>query len=71
MSGPLPKQKRKEEEIVYLRGKPTDHKAQKVTLMLDLVERGQAGKGGVQKNINYFHGIFQIFLLIFFMFQTI
>ena len=26
-----------------LRGKPTDHKAQTVTLMLELVERGQAG----------------------------
>ena len=27
----------------YLRGKPTDHKAQKVTLLLDLVEKGPAG----------------------------
>ena len=38
------------EEVVYLRGKPTDHKAQKVTLMLDLVERGQAGNRAI---INY------------------
>ena len=35
---------------MYLRGKPTDHKAQKVTLMLDLVERGQAGNRAI---INY------------------
>ena len=38
------------EEVVYLRGKPTDHKAQTVTLMLDLVERGQAGNRAI---INY------------------
>ena len=50
MSGHLPKQKRKGAEIVYLRGMPTDHKAQKVTLMLDLVERGQAGNRTI---INY------------------
>ena len=40
----------KSDEIVYLRGKPTDHKAQKVTVMLDLVEKGQAGNSAI---INY------------------
>ena len=34
----------------YLRGKPTDHKAQKVTLLLDLVEKGPAGNRAI---INY------------------
>ena len=38
------------EEAVYLRGKRTDHKAQKVTLMLDLVERGHEGNRAI---INY------------------
>ena len=42
----------KSDEIVYLRGKPTDHKAQKVTVMLDLVKRGQAGNRAI---INYNH----------------
>ena len=36
--------------IAYLRGKPTDHKAQTVTLLLDLVEKGQAGNRAI---INY------------------
>ena len=40
----------KSDKIVYLRGKPTDHKAQKVTVMLDLVKRGQAGNRAI---INY------------------
>ena len=34
----------------YLRGKPTDHKAQKVTLHLDLVEKGPSGNRAI---INY------------------
>ena len=34
----------------YLRGKPSDHKAQKVTLHLDLVEKGPAGNRAI---INY------------------
>ena len=34
----------------YLRGKPTDHKAQKVTLHLDLVENGPSGNRAI---INY------------------
>ena len=54
MNGPQPKQNKKgggkNDEIVYLRGKPTDHKAQKVTIMLDLVKRGQAGNRAI---INY------------------
>ena len=37
-------------EAAYLRGKPTDHKAQTVTLLLDLVEKGQAGNRAI---INY------------------
>ena len=37
-------------EVAYLRGKPTDHKAQTVTLLLDLVEKGQAGNRAI---INY------------------
>ena len=40
----------KSDEIVYLRGKPTDHKAHKVTVMLDQVEIGQAGNRAI---INY------------------
>ena len=38
------------DEIVYLRGKPTHHMVQIVTVMLDLVERGQAGNRAI---INY------------------
>ena len=45
-----PKGGGKGEEIVYLRGKPTDHMAQKVTVMLDLVEGGKAGNRAI---INY------------------
>ena len=37
-------------ETAYLRGKPTDHKAQTVTLLLDLEEKGQAGNRAI---INY------------------
>ena len=37
-------------EIMYLRGKPTDHMAQKVTVVLDLVEKGKAGNRAI---INY------------------
>ena len=36
--------------LAYLRGKPTDHKAQKVTLHLDLVEKGPSGNRAI---INY------------------
>ena len=43
----------KSDKIVYLRGKPTDHKAQKVTLMLDLVKRGQAGNRAIINYNNY------------------
>ena len=39
-------------EVVYLRGKPTDHKAQTVTLMLDLVEEGQAGNRAIINHNN-------------------
>ena len=35
---------------VYLRGQPSDHKAQKVTLVLDIVEKGRVGKRAI---INY------------------
>ena len=37
-------------EIMYLRGKPTDHMAQKVTVVLDLVEKGKSGNRAI---INY------------------
>ena len=35
---------------VYLRGQPSDHKAQKVTLVLDIVEKGREGNRVI---INY------------------
>ena len=50
MNGPQPRQNKmggKGNEIVYLRGKPTDHMAQKVTVMLDLVERGHVGNRAI------------------------
>ena len=43
-----------DEEVVYLRSKPTDHKAQTVTLMLDLVEKRQACNRAI---VNYIIGM--------------
>ena len=34
-------------EMMYLRGNPTNHMAQKVTLVLDLVETGEAGNKAI------------------------
>ena len=39
-----------ETEKKYTRGNPSDHKAQKVTLMLDIVEKGKEGNRAI---INY------------------
>ena len=32
---------------VYLRGQPSDHKAQKVTLVVDIVEKGRVGNRAI------------------------
>ena len=37
-------------ELMYTRGKPSDHMAQKVTVVLDLVEKGKTGNRAI---INY------------------
>ena len=44
---------------VYLRGKPSDHKAQKVTLVLDIVEKGREGNRAIIDYNNPMQNTFQ------------